>query len=258
MHRRRPMTTDSLRPLDRLARDWESQRRNQASRDAMAALARAEPDLANIGAQDLGDLVDTLVGSALDAWGAGRGPDERAHAATLFRAMLRSGRVHPLVSRALVQALAPGLVGVGRRLGWGQGGEWDSPASFTVDAIATAWEVVEEWSGQDRAYAVLDVLSALRCRLRRRIVRHRSLHRSERLAASDELLSERAGVSGSDVEELARAIERERRHLVDEDAIVLYAHRVLGYSLSELSAWSGHSRRLLATRRDRAAAALIA
>ncbi len=259
MHRRRPMTTiDALRPLDRLARDWESQRRTLASRDAMAALARAEPDLASIGAQDLGDLVDALVGAALDAWGAGRGPDERAHAAALFRAMLRSGRAHPLVSRALVQALTPGLVGVGRRLGWGQGGEWDSPASFTVDAIATAWEVVEEWSGQDRAYAVLDVLSALRCRLRRRIARHRALHRSERLAAPDEPLSERAGVSGSDVEELARAIERERRHLDDGDALVLYAHRVLGYSLSELSAWSGHSRRLLAARRDRAAGALIA
>jgi len=252
------MTTDALRPLDRLARDWESQRRTAVSRDAMAALAHAEPDLARIGARDLGDLVDTLVGFSLDASGAERGLDDRAHAAALFRAMLRSGRAHPLVSRALVQALTPGLVGVGRRLSWGQGGEWDSPASFTVDAIATAWEVVEGWSGQDRAYAVLDALSAVRCRLRRRIVRHRVLHRSERLAASDEPLSERAGVSGSDVDELARAIEREWPHLDDSDAMVLYAHRVLGYSLSELSAWSGHSRRLLAARRDRAAAVLIA
>ena len=258
MHRRRPMTTDALRPLDRLAQDWESLRRTPASRDAWSALSRAEPDMAGVGARDLGDLVDTLIGSAPDAWGSARGPDERAQAAALFRAVLRSAHVHPLVSRALVQALTPGIVGVGRRLGWGQGGEWDSPGAFTVDAIATAWEVVEDWSGEDRAYAVLDVLSAVRCRLRRRITRHRALHRTERLASSDEHLSERAAVSGSDVEELARAIERERRHLDENDAMVLYAHRVLGYSISELSAWSGHTRRLLATRRDRAAAAILA
>jgi hypothetical protein len=258
VHRGRPMTTDALRPLDRLAQDWESLRRTPASRDAMSALCRAEPDVLGAGTRDLGDLVDTLIGPSPDAQSSARGLDERARAAALFRAGLRSAHVHPLISRALVQALTPGIVGVGRRLAWGQGGEWESQGAFLVDAIATAWEVVEDWSGQDRAYAVLDVLSAVRCRLRRRIVRHRALHRAERLASSDEHLSERPATSDSDVEELARAIERERRHLDENDAIVLYAHRVLGYSISELSAWSGHSRRLLTTRRDRAAAAILA
>ena len=257
-HSRHPMTTDALRPFDRLQQDWESRRRTASSRDALSALVRAEPDVGAVGARDLGDLVDTLVGTAPSARGAGRGPEERARAAALFRAMLRSGCVHPLVPRALVQALTPGLLGVGRRLGWGQGGEWDSSAAFTLDAIATAWEVVEEWIGQDRPYAVLDVLSAVRCRLRRRIVRHRTMQRSERLVSFEDHLSERAAVDGSEVEELARAIERERGNLDAADALVLYAHRVLGYSLSELAAWSGHSRRLLAARRDRAAAALIA
>ena len=252
------MTTDALRPFDRLTQDWESRRRTVASRDALSALVRAEPDVGLVGARDLGDVVDALVGSARPTPARERGPDERAHAAALFRTMLRSGRVHPMVQRALVQALTPGLVGVGRRLGWGQGGEWDSRGAFTLDAIATAWEVVEEWSGQDRPYAVLDVLSAVRCRLRRRIIRHRALQRSERIASFEDHLSERAAADGSDVEELARAIERERGNLEDADALVLYAHRVLGYSLSELAAWSGHSRRLLATRRDRATAALIA
>jgi hypothetical protein len=252
------MTTDAHSPLDRLAEDWESLRRSPASRDAWSALSRVEPDMADVCARDLGDLVDTLIDRAPDAWGSARGPDERARAAALFRAMLRSARVHPLVSRALVQALTPGIVGIGRRLAWGQGGEWDSPRAFTLDAIATAWEVVDDWSGQDRAYAVLDVLSAVRCRLRRRIARHRALHRTERLASFDEHLCEHAADSGSDVEELARAIERERPQLDDSDAMVLYAHRVLGYSISELAAASGHSRRLLAARRDRAVAALLA
>jgi hypothetical protein len=252
------MTTDALRPLDRLAEDWEARRRSQSSKDALRALARTEPDVARVGGEDLGDLVEALVSPIPASWQAGRAPADRDRAAALFRAVLRSGRTHPLVSRALVQALVPGIVGVARRLTWGKGGEWESQGAFFVDAITTAWEVVEEWSGQDRTYAVLDVLSAVRCRLRRRICRHRDLQLAERLVTEDERLSESATDGISDAEELARALERERHRLDPADAAVLYAHRVLGYSLSELSARSGHSRRFLAARRDRASSALTA
>ncbi len=252
------MTTDALRPLDRLARDWEARRHSQASRDALQALAHAEPDVAAVGAADLGDLVDALACSSRSAWQARKCRNERDHAGALFRAVLRSGRVHPFVSRALLQALVPGLVGVARRLTWGKGGEWDDPGAFFVDAITTAWEVVEDWSGQDRTYAVLDVLSAVRCRLRRRILRHCDLQRSERPASEDENLSKPTSSFGSDADELARAIEREHSVLDSGDAAVLYAQRVLGYTLSELSSCSGHSRRFLAARRDRAVAVLIA
>ncbi|HVC14194.1 MAG TPA: hypothetical protein VND62_04965 [Acidimicrobiales bacterium] len=252
------MTTDAHRPLDVLARDWESLRRTPASHDALEALARAEPDIARLGASNLGDVVDALIGSTPADWRTGRGSAERDRAAALFRVVLRSTSAHPLVSRALVQALVPGLVGVGRRLAWGKDGEWDSQDAFTVDAITTTWEVVQEWSGQDRAYAVLDVLSAVRCRLHRRIRRHHTLHRTEHLTSGDEPLEEPATSGPSDAEELAKAIDRERGHLDPADAVVLYAHRVLGYSLSELAASSGHSRRFLAARRDRAVAALLA
>ncbi len=252
------MPTDALRPLDRLARDWEARRRSACSREAFAALARAEPGIALVDAQDLGDLVDALIGTRAETWRAERGQHERDRAAELFRLMLRAGDAHPLVPRALVQALVPGIIGVGRRLSWGKDGEWDSQDNFTLEAIATAWEVVVEWSGEDRPYAVLDVLSAVRCRLRRRIVRSRALQRVERLASDEERLAEPPARGSSDVEELARAIEREQRHLDREDADVLYAHRVLGYSLSELSVASGHSRRFLAARRDRAVAVLTA
>lgn len=254
----RCMTSHAPRPLDRLASDWEARRRSQSSKDALRALVQAEPDLARLQARDLGDLVDALIGSSLSTRRATRGPGERARAAALFRVVLRAAPVHPLVPRALVQALLPGLVGVARRLTWGQGGEWESQATFFVDAITTAWEVVEEWGGQDRAYAVLDVLSAVRCRLRRRILRHRHLQLAEVLASDDGGLAGLAAPGESDAEELARAISRERRQLDAGDAAVLYAHRVLGYSLSELSARSGHSRRFLAACRDRAVGTLIA
>jgi len=253
------MSTDALRPFERLARDWEARRRSPASRDAARALGHAEADIGRLAAADLGDLVDALAARSQASAGPWGERLDRDTAAAVFRAALRSAQVHPLVPRALLQALVPGLVGVGRRLDWGNGGEWPSQDAFTVDAIATAWEVLDEWRGQDRAYAVLDVLSAVRCRLRRRIVRHRSLHRSEHSVSADEGDAKEPRAPGpSDVEELARAIERERRLLDPADACVLYAHRVLGYSLSELSASSGHSRRYLAARRDRAAAALTA
>jgi hypothetical protein len=252
------MPNEPLRPLDRLARDWEARRRGAGSREAFAALAKAEPRIASGGAQDLGDLVDALIGTAAGSWRVSRGQHERDRAAELFRLMLRAGAAHPLVPRALVQALVPGIIGVGRRLSWGKGGEWDSQDAFTLDAIATAWEVVVEWSGEDRPYAVLDVLSAVRCRLRRRIVRSTALRRVERLAPEEEHLAEPPAKCSSDLEELARAIEREQRRLDKTDGDVLYAHRVLGYSLSELSAASGHSRRFLAARRDRAVAVLTA
>lgn len=179
----------------------------------------------------------------------------------MVQAMLRSARLHPLVPRALLQGLVPGLVGVARRLTWGAGGEWPDPAAFFVDVLATTWEVIDEWSGQDRAYAVLDILSAVRCRLRRRIVRHAATRKTE-LSENEGDTAARMEVSrphDSVADELARAIEMERGHKIDAgDAAVLYAHRVLGYSIAELSQSTGRSRRYLAARRDRAVGALTA
>lgn len=252
------MTTDALRPFDRLAHDWQARRRSPESRDALAALASAEPDIADLAANDLGDLVDALIGPSPVAWRTGRDRGERDQAAAIFRVALRSGHAHPMVARALVQALVPGLVGVGRRLDWGKGGEWESQGAFTADAIATAWEVVEGWCGEDRPYAVLDLLSAVRCRLRRRVIRHHALLHTEQLAADDDGPAEPVATGLSDEEVLARAIDGERDLLDPADAVVLYAHRVLGYSLSELASSTGHSRRFLAARRDRAVASLIA
>jgi hypothetical protein len=175
--------------------------------------------------------------------------------------MLRHEHVHPLVPRAIVQALLPGLVGVARRLSWGSGGEWRDGGAFLADAVTTAWEVVVEWSGHDRPYAVLDILSAVRCRMRRQLLRHRSraewpLRDGRDGGERDELIG---GGSGTDLDELAHAIDDEwGRGLDPQDAAVLYAHRVLGYSIAELAQLTGRSRRYLSDRRDRAAGTLIA
>lgn len=253
------MDTFSWRPIHRLNADWAAQGRSDASRRALERLAEAEPSVAALGVHDLGELVAATSGR-----GAGRGGEPRLRpdaAAAVVSAMLRSQGVHPLVPRAIVQALVPGLVGVARRLSWGAGGEWHDGGAFFSDVVTTAWEVVVEWSGQSRPYAVGDVLSAVRCRVRRQLLRHRA--RADHPAASpppeDAAGRDLARSDRTDLEELAHAIdERWGRDVDVTDAAVLYAHRVLGYSLAELSQLTGRSRRYLSERRDRASGALIA
>ena len=75
----------------------------------------------------------------------------------------------------LVQVLLPGLVAVAGKLQWGRGGEWQDGEEFFGELLSTTWLVLQEWSGQDRPYAVLDLLSAIRCRLRRQLFRSKEL-----------------------------------------------------------------------------------
>lgn len=241
--------------MDQLTRDWQATCHASASRHALRLLAEKEPVVERLhqeGVRDLGDLVAALRRERCEL--------TSEDASAVIRAMLRSEHVHPLVSRALLQALLPGLVSVARRLTWGSGGEWPDGGAFFVDLIATAWEVIAEWAGHDRQYAVLDLLSAVRCRLRRQLLRHRAA--CERSAG--ELDPARAGTTPfrrgeSDLDELAHAIvDAAQSGIETYDVSVLYAHRVLGYTLSELSEMTGHSRRHLGTRRDRAVHAVTA
>jgi hypothetical protein len=240
------MTTVSLRPIDRMNAEWAWLGRSSESRRALRALESAEPAVAAVGAHDLVELISTMR--------SGRDGVGREEAAQLVRALLRSSRVHPLVPRAIMQALLPGLVSVSRRLAWGTGGEWGDGGAFFADAVATSWEVVMDWSGQDRPYAVLDLLSAVRCRLRRQVERHRAGTEQMALGLAGQEATEFAAVSsGPDLDLLARTLDDLAGHGLDPgDAAVVYGHRVLGLSLSELSRLSGRSRRHLSNRNHRA------
>lgn len=256
------MPTDLLRPIDRLASDWRAQCRLPAARTALAALAAREPDVAAVDAEDLGELVSWLTAPGLRSPRSAEAPLEhrRVHAARVLRAMLRSAPEHPLIARGIVQALVPGLVGVARRLDWGGGGEWRDPDAFFVDLVSTTWEVVEEWSGQDRPYAVLDLLSAVRCRVRRRLLRHRAQEASQPTVGDVERPDVEpgrplwAGGADTDIDALARAIEGERGGRLDaRGAAILYGQCVLGFSLVELSGMTGRSSGFLRRHGERAA-----
>ena len=101
--------------------------------------------------------------------------------------------------------------------------------SSSASSSSTTWLVLQEWSGQDRPYAVLDLLSAIRCRLRRQLFRSKDLGgRSVPLGpeTADEPVRP---APETDLEELARIlIDLHREGMRPEEVQVLYAHHVLG------------------------------
>ena len=176
---------------------------------------------------------------------------QREEAAHLVRVLLREADADPFVSRMLVQLLLPGLVSVAGKLQWGRGGEWQNGEEFFGELLATTWLVLQEWSGQDRPYAVLDLLSAIRCRLRRQLFRSKDLGGRSVPLGSD-VVDEPSSLPETDLEELARVLIGMHHDGMRTDELqVLYAHHVLGYSMAELAALTGRDRRALYARRDR-------
>jgi len=246
------MTDIDHKPIDRLAADWAAVCRSAESRRAVRLLAAKEDAVAALAVADLGELVDVLRHPA--------GPAGRDRAARVIQAMVRSQATHPLVPRTILQAVLPGLVSVARRLSWGAGGDWSGGGAFFVDVVTTAWEVIVAWAGDDRDYAVLDLLSAVRCRLRRQLLTQRAGRNRMVLGVDSDALPAvpwRNGVT--DVEELARTIDDLAGNTLDPiDAAVLYGNGVLGMTITELSRLSGMSRRHLGGRRNRALTKIVA
>ena len=253
-----PTTKPRVALIDQMAAEWKSIGRSRTAVKSLRDVARHDPALARLvlgpgpGAGPPAcptpwDLVEHLRRAT--------GRSEREEAARLVRVLLREADADPFVCRMLVQALVPGLVTVAGKLQWGRGGEWQDGEEFFGELLATTWLVLQEWSGQDRPYAVLDLLSAIRCRLRRQLFRSKELDGRSTPLGPD--LADAESVSGSsrwetDLEELARLlIEGHREGMRPDEVQVLYAHHVLGYSIAELSALTGRDRRALYARRDR-------
>src|SRR5579863_4676940 len=98
------MAAVTIRPIDRMNNEWEALGRSPDARRAALTLARVEPEIADLKVTDLSQLVDRLRQS--------RDACEQDRAARVIQAMLRSSSAHPLVPRAILQAMLPGLVGV--------------------------------------------------------------------------------------------------------------------------------------------------
>lgn len=244
-----PVSNHRVALIDQMAAEWQSIGRAERATRSLRAIAGRDPRLAALvfGPPEPPpcptpyDLVEHMRGA--------QGRARREDAAHVVRVLLREGGSDPFITRMLVQALLPGLVAVAGKLRWGQGGEWQDGTDFFGELLSTTWLVVEEWAGQDRRYAVLDLLSAIRCRLRRQLFRSKEMQ--ARVTSLPEL-GDRIAMTETDLELLARTlIDRYREGMRVEEVQVLYAHHVLGFSIAELAAVTGRDRRAVYARRDR-------
>jgi hypothetical protein len=194
----------------------------------------------------------------LEFMGKATGQKRREQAAGAIRVLLREAEAHPLISRMTLQALIPGMVTIARRLRWGQGASWEDGNEFFTELVSITWEVLSDWSGQDRPFAVIDLLSAARCRIRRQLFRERDLLRLHVPLTHGEAIKKTAR-SETELEQVTRLlIDLRDRGMRTEEVEIVYAQHVLGYSISELATVTGLDRRSLYTRRDRARRLLCA
>jgi DNA-directed RNA polymerase specialized sigma24 family protein len=248
-----PITTRHRIPaIEQLNAEWQALGRSRPAVRTLETLAARVPELSVLVHGTDGDPPTCPTPSELiDFMRRAKGRVQREQAAALVRVLLREAAADPFVPRLLIQALLPGLVAVAGKLRWGQGGDWQDGGDFFGELLSTAWLVIEEWSGQDRPYAVLDLLSAIRCRLRRQLFRAKELQQSH-TPLNAEMLASRTVRPETDLEELSRILIELRRDGMRTDEVqVLYAHHVLGYSIAELALVTGRDRRALYARRDR-------
>jgi hypothetical protein len=139
------------------------------------------------------------------------------------------------IHRMLLHTLLPGVVSVCRSLRFGRGVVTE-PGEFMTEAVTTLSELLTEWAGQHRAYAAPDILSALRGRLRRWIIKEKALRDSVAIdpqhpaGETDNLESRLAAFAHGDHADLARAV---------------YDRVIAGLSLSEIAAQRGTDPRRL-------------
>jgi hypothetical protein len=235
--------------IRQLRYEWRALGSARISRTACHRLAECEPVIARLDVDDLAELVTALSPSSAAL--------SRNEAAAVIAAMLKSATVDPLIPRAIIQALIPGILGLARRID-GADGPWGDLDTFYGDAISALFEQITTWSGTLRPYAAGDLLSGVRTKLRTLQVSE-ARHRTRRLDTSDglDVLPGSIGPSG---EELLAAsiIEATGDGLAASDAAVLYATRVLGLPLSEVAELTGISLRRLGRHASNAIGFLVA
>jgi len=259
-----PHTRQRILPIEQLNSEWRTLGRSPGAVRALQYLADRDQTISVLvrGAAESPspayaprcvtpcDLIDHMRQAT--------GSRAREEAAALIRTMLRESPADALIVRFLIQALLPGLLTVAKRLRWGQGGDWDDGSEFFSETLSITWMVLFEWSGQDRPYAVLDLLSAIRCRMRRQLFQARD-QKQLQVQMTPGVSEPRAAHFETDLEVLARTlIDLRQEGMTAEDVEVIYAHHVLGFSIAELAKVTGRDRRSLYARRDRGVRRLCA
>ena len=194
-----PMTNSDL--LSSMRLEWKRLGRSPSAVAAARRLDERHPELRLAGQEDLCDIVALLES---------RGSRKVLERAMIVRALLEEAS-DPDIHRALLQTLLPGVVSVCRQLRFGDG-IVDDPGETLGVAVSLLSELLVDWAGQSRQYAAPDLLSALRGRLRRWLLKEKSAQRAvsryehaERAAEeTSPLLSRLESLCGGEHDRLAR------------------------------------------------------
>lgn len=223
-------------PLVQLRTEWRRVGRSRAARAAVASLRDRDVALP-AGVRDLCDVAEVLEPTG------GLEVLERARLVSDLLALAGD----PMVRRCLLQTLLPGIVSVVRQLQFGAGVA-DDARTFLADALGEAAALLCDWAGQRRRYAAGDILNALRCRLRRRML-HQKAHRRELVGDAAVLDGRHHDHPLSLVGRLAEAIDA---GVTDVDLV--YARVVCAMPVNELAASIGVTTGVLKRRLALAAA----
>ena len=211
-----PMTT-SIDVLAQLRHEWRFTGATCDARQSLARFRTAHPELALDALVDLVDLVVLLEARS------GRSVLERA---CIVRALLEEA-ADPLIVRTLIQTLLPGIVSVCRQLRFGDG-IIDDPSETVTMAISLTSELLVEWAGQSRQYAAPDILSALRGRVRRWLLKEKAARRAT-------LAHEPFDAPAGEESALLTRLEGLRGGQYDRLAALTYARVFEGRSLREVA-----------------------
>jgi hypothetical protein len=216
--------------IRRLRIEWQALGTAAVSSSACHRLAEREPVVERLKLQNLAELVDALSLSSNRL--------SRNEAAGVLSAMLKNAGLDPLIPRAILQALIPGVLALSSRVDLANG-PWCDQDAFYAEGVSALWELTNLWAGTDRPYAAGDLLSGVRTRLRTLQLTERR-HRSRQSDTPDALDNLVASIGRSGEELLAAALaEATGNGLKVADAAVLYATRVLGLSVTEVADLAG-------------------
>jgi hypothetical protein len=153
--------------LGQLRREWLYAGRTPKARRAFSRLLSRWPDLPLEGLSDLGDVVEALER---------RSGLTMLEKAEVLKALLLEAEDLE-IARTLLQTLLPGIIATCRQLRFGEGVISD-PGEMVAVAVASCAELIHDWAGQSRQYCAPDLLSALRGRLRRWMLKEKEAARS--------------------------------------------------------------------------------
>jgi hypothetical protein len=249
-----------------LRREWAACCRTPAASRAFSSLAAIEPAIATCGATDLAGLVASLdrrsSTAATEPW-------------TVIAALVRRLEVSELFGLGILVCLIPTMARIGERLSWGRGGPWADHEEFVGELVSVTWAAISSLAGADLSYPV----HAIRRRVLGRLQRQRDRAIASRThevptlfdaledpdqRGSTEAEVYRRGLLADEhpvpvLDSLAKALCSVDEAVIDRKLVQLvYARRVLGYPLREVSALIGEPEDVVEYQEGRAEALLCA